>query len=349
MSFVEYSISKLINKYEKIAFYGAGQVLIDLLGKYSFVDWENYICTIVDGSHKKQGEKFVLNGMKYEIISPDCMIYYDFDVIVITAQDIVGIFNQLSQLSFSQNPDITTYKLIHFYTEKENDISRKYPKSFKVFQKKKIPAVIHYCWFGKSDIPQQYLEYMKSWKRYCPTYEIKRWDENNYDISWNKYMVDAYERKKWQFVSDVARLDIVYREGGIYLDTDVELLKNIDDLLYQRAFFGVEDTWMVNTGLGFGAEKQHESIKRLLSIYDNMRFIESDKAYMVPCPRLQNKAFREIGYSNNGEFFQTKDLVIYPVPVLCGKSLYTGKSFMNKYTFSIHHYSGSWDDSRKKL
>ena len=93
-----------------------------------------------------------------------------------------------------------------------------------------IPKKIHYCWFGGNPMPEKDKKCIESWKRYCPDYEIIRWDESNYDVSKNRYMKEAYEEKKWGFVPDYARLDIIYNEGGIYLDTDVELVKNLDDL-----------------------------------------------------------------------------------------------------------------------
>ena len=126
-----------------------------------------------------------------------------------------------------------------------------------------IPKKIHYCWFGNNPLPEKDRKCIESWKKYCPNYEIIRHDENNYDISKNKYMKQAYESKKWGFVPDYARLDIIYNEGGIYLDTDVELTKNLDELLKYDAYMGFEDDIHVSPGLGFGAIKHHEGIKKL--------------------------------------------------------------------------------------
>ena len=118
-----------------------------------------------------------------------------------------------------------------------------------------IPKVIHYCWFGHNPLPERYKEWIKSWKRYCPDYEIVEWNESNYDVTKHPYMRAAYDAKKWGFVSDYARLDIIYENGGIYLDTDVELVKNLDELLYQEGFAGVDSSGRLSTGLGFGARK----------------------------------------------------------------------------------------------
>ena len=121
-----------------------------------------------------------------------------------------------------------------------------------------IPKIIHYCWVGGSPKPQSVLYCIESWKRNCPDYEIREWNETNYDFTKNKYMQQAYEAQKWGFVPDYARLDIIYEYGGIYLDTDVEMVRNFDELLSRSSFFGFEDTgegsFFVACGLGFGAQ-----------------------------------------------------------------------------------------------
>ena len=123
-----------------------------------------------------------------------------------------------------------------------------------------IPKVIHYCWFGKGEMPKLAKKCIRSWKKYCPDYEIICWNEDNFDLSQNRYMREAYEAGKWAFVSDFARLKIIYENGGIYLDTDVEIIKPIDDLTVNRGFMGFDEKGIVATGLGFGAEKGNEII-----------------------------------------------------------------------------------------
>ena len=123
-----------------------------------------------------------------------------------------------------------------------------------------IPKVIHYCWFGKGEMPKLAKKCIKSWEKYCPGFEIICHNEDNFDLSQNRYMCEAYEAGKWAFVSDFARLKIIYDNGGIYLDTDVELIKPIDDLLEGKGFMGFDEKGIVATGLGFGAEKGNEII-----------------------------------------------------------------------------------------
>ena len=127
-----------------------------------------------------------------------------------------------------------------------------------------INKVIHYCWFGGQPLDSRGKKCLESWKKYFPNYEIIQWNENNFDVSRLDFMSQAYKDKKWAFVSDVARLLIVYENGGLYFDTDVEVIRSIDDLLENDAFFGFENDSFVATGLGFGAIKGQASVKAML-------------------------------------------------------------------------------------
>ena len=143
-----------------------------------------------------------------------------------------------------------------------------------------IPKIIHYCWVGGKPKPQSVLYCIESWKRCCPDYEIREWNESNYDFTKNEYMRQAYEAKKWGFVPDYARLDIIYEYGGIYLDTDVEMLRSPDELLGQDGFMGFENTgdgeYFVNCGHGFGAVPHHEVIRKARDLYNVLSFLNED-------------------------------------------------------------------------
>ena len=142
----------------------------------------------------------------------------------------------------------------------------------------RIPKVIHYCWFGRSPIPKSFLDNIDTWKRCCPDYEIKQWNEDNYDISKNRYMLQAYEKKKWGFVPDYARLDIIAMQGGIYLDTDVKMVRSFDPLLQFGLFCGFESATRVNFGQGFGAVKGHLVIETMRNEYEKLDFLKDDGA-----------------------------------------------------------------------
>ena len=137
-----------------------------------------------------------------------------------------------------------------------------------------IPKTIHYCWFGRNPKPALAQKCIQSWKKHCPDYTIMEWNEDNYDISSAPlYVRQAYEARKWAFVTDYVRLHVVHDHGGIYMDTDVELKKNPDALLEYSAYFGFEDGQYVNTGLGFGAIPGHPFLKEIMADYEGIPFI----------------------------------------------------------------------------
>ena len=140
-----------------------------------------------------------------------------------------------------------------------------------------IPKIIHYCWFGGKPKPELAEKCIKSWKKHCPDYEIREWNEDNYDLAAAPlYVRQAYEAKKWAFVTDYVRLQVVYECGGIYLDTDVELKKNLDSLLGYSAYFGFEDGKWIATGLGFGAEQGTPILQELMDDYRDIPFLLED-------------------------------------------------------------------------
>ena len=198
-----------------------------------------------------------------------------------------------------------------------------------------IPKVIHYCWFGGSKKPELIKSCIDSWKKYCPDYEIKEWNEDNFDINMFKYTKQAYENKKWAFVTDVARLWIVYNFGGIYMDTDVELFSNLDNYLVYKGFYIYQNDFQLNTGNGFGSEKRDKIIEQMLKDYKGRQFVINDKFDMTPCPTVQMDSFFKV-------FPEFKD---------DGKSKeYEGYYFIScdEYKKNMKHYcTGTWVNGPK--
>lgn len=212
-----------------------------------------------------------------------------------------------------------------------------------------IPKIIHYCWVGGNPKPQSVLYCIESWKRCCPDYEIREWNETNYDFTKNEYMRQAYEAKKWGFVPDYARLDIVYEHGGIYLDTDVEMVRSFDELLEHESFFGFEDTgegtYFVACGLGFGAAKHNPLLKKLRDYYDGVCFLNPDGSLnLTPAPKHNTTLFIQAGIQMNNKHQMLDGNAFYPSEYFCPKIFKTGKTKVTKRTFSIHHFSASWMD-----
>lgn len=213
-----------------------------------------------------------------------------------------------------------------------------------------IPKIIHYCWFGGAELPEDVQKCIESWKMYCPDYKIIRWDETNFDYNKYRYTKEAYEHKKWAFVSDVARLDIVYHYGGIYLDTDVELVKSLDALLDEPAFMGFERGRKVATGLGFGAEKGNSVIKANLEAYENMLvLLEDGKLNMPSCPRVTTACLEELGLFREDRYQKLENVVVYPSEYFCPMLLEDGSAETTENTVSIHHYFATWTtEARRK-
>lgn len=213
-----------------------------------------------------------------------------------------------------------------------------------------IPKVIHYCWFGRNPKPKLFNTCLKSWRTYCPDYKIIEWNEDNYAIEDSPlYVKQAYENKKWAFVTDYVRLQVVYENGGIYLDTDVELLKPLDGLLENDAFFGLEEGRYVNTGLGFGAVKGFTLLMELMSDYRNVSFIRDDGSFdLTPCPQRNTKIFTQHGLKQDDSFQTIENALIMSSDFLASRNWRTGEVQVTDNTIAIHHAEASWYTSRMK-
>lgn len=205
-----------------------------------------------------------------------------------------------------------------------------------------IPKIIHYCWFGKNPLPKDVKKYINSWKRMCPDYEIKQWDESNYDIHSHAFTQKAYETKSWAFVSDYARLKIIYENGGIYLDTDVELLKPLDSLLQYDSFFAMQQVGCYcATGLGFGAIKENELVSLMLKEYEGLSFDEDNKIKNM-CPILNTNAILKKGFVQENKLQIIDKNVLLPSRYMDPISPGESKELLCEETISIHHYSALW-------
>lgn len=215
-----------------------------------------------------------------------------------------------------------------------------------------IPKVIHYCWFGGNPLPKLAKKCIKSWKKYCPDYKIVRWDESNYDISDAPlYVRQAYEAKKWAFVTDYVRLQVVYDNGGIYLDTDVELLRSLDCVLDNYAYFGIENEKYIATGLGFGAEAGAIILQELMQDYAQIPFIRDDGTFdQESCVVRNTRTFLRHGFSQINEEQLLLDKVrILPMSWLCPLDYWSASGEIAEHTLSIHHFSASWMPKEERM
>lgn len=210
-----------------------------------------------------------------------------------------------------------------------------------------IPKVINYCWFGGNPLPPLAIKCIGSWRKYFPDYEIKEWNENNFDINMISYIRDAYAAKRYAFVSDYARFWILYHEGGLYFDTDVEVVKPMSDIIMKGPFMGREkknDTISpIAPGLGLGIYAGHELYKELLDFYSNLEFILPNGSYNKKTIVEYTTEFLEkYGLSSNDKLENVKGIWIYPTEYFCPLNYITGELSITDNTYTIHHYMASW-------
>lgn len=205
-----------------------------------------------------------------------------------------------------------------------------------------IPKIIHYCWFGHNQKPKSVLKYIDNWKKYLPDYEIKEWNENNFDIENFQFTKEAYINKKYAFVSDVCRLYALYSEGGIYFDTDVEVIKKFDSLLSNSIFIGMESDKHKRIGTSvIGAEAHNQFIAKCLEYYANKKFINCDGSFnTIPNTLIISKILAE--QKNN-------NIKIYPIDYFSPIDFETKRIFKSPNTYSIHHFSGTWLPKYRQL
>ena len=217
-----------------------------------------------------------------------------------------------------------------------------------------IPKKIHYCWFGGNPMPPLAQKCIRSWRRYCPGYEILEWNESNYDIAAApKYVRDAYEAKKWAFVTDYVRLQVLYEQGGIYFDTDVQVVKKLDPLLKHRCFMGIErakDSAKVASGLGLGAEAGFPLLKEIMEDYTDASFYRPDGSIdITTCTVRNTEILKKHGFVEEDRFQEVAEAAVYPAEYFSPMDMSNGKMHKTKNTYTIHHYSLSWTTPEHQL
>ncbi len=221
-----------------------------------------------------------------------------------------------------------------------------------------IPKVIHYCWFGRNTLPDSAQKCIASWRKFLPDHEIREWNEDNFDVNIIPYTQQAYEAKKYAFVSDYARFWILYFYGGLYFDTDVEIIKPMNDIIAQGAFMGIEantivnksienggKSFEVNPGLGLGVTPKLELYKELLDYYKNEVFIHPDGTMNLKTIVTRSTAIlKEHGFNGKNEIQKIGGVTIYPHDYFCPMDSTTGIVTITERSISIHHYDCSWLD-----
>ena len=211
-----------------------------------------------------------------------------------------------------------------------------------------IPKTIHYCWFGRGPTPELALKCIESWHKFMPDWEYKLWNEDNFDVNSVPYVKEAYEARKFAFVTDYVRLYALCTEGGVYMDTDVEVLKPYDDLLHLPAFTGYEGSKFMPPVTGTMASAANgEWVKEQLDSYKDAHFIKADGSLdLTTNTQRISRIMRENGFQQDGKYHVYKDLHVFPTDYFCPKQT-TGEYLRTEHTYCDHHFMGSWDDNKK--
>ncbi|MCM1217937.1 MAG: hypothetical protein NC548_25895 [Lachnospiraceae bacterium] len=291
---------------------------------------------IIDNYCYRERTAVPMNGKLVPVVSAEKFAEQcgKSSTVVITCAAVEEILEQLDSMQECDGMECYVELLMDFQTEHNEIQIENLPT------KPVIPKKIHYCWFGGKEMSVEYRNYMKSWKKYCPDYEIIRWDESNYDIHKNRYVREAYEQKMWAFVSDYARVDILYHEGGIYFDTDVEVIASFDELLVWDLFCGFERDNYIAWGLGVGAVQGHPILKDILEVYENMPFLFEDGSLnMKTCPVIQSEVMEKYGFQRNGKFQVIDNVAVFPREFFAPTDYEGLVGNITEYTHSIHHYA----------
>lgn len=325
----------------KIVIYGAG-----VIGKVTVPYYmqeqglSDRVLFFVDADPDKQRETIFIGEKEFGILEPEYLekIAKNF-IILITASRYEGVLDYLNRCTYLDN--VKGYLFPRMLAE-----GIRYSSQYEKTKKESFPMIpkkIHYCWFGGSKIPAALQVCIDSWKKFCPDYEIIQWNESNYDYNKYLYTKQAFRHRKWAFVSDVARLDILYQYGGIYLDTDVELVKNLDTLLYQPGFCGVEKWRLINTGGGCGAICGHPIIEKMLERrkqctfeYPNGRLNTESSGSYETLPLLEK------GFLPNNCVQVIENMTIYSSDFFHPYDYMTKELCVTDNTYGIHHFFGSW-------
>jgi len=334
---------KMNNK--KCIVFGCGNFFENtLLKRYSKII--NMISYFVDNG--KSGQIYKQGGKQIPIHSVKCLMDEKQEnmTVIICAGNIersMEMYDELNAYPLLQ--DVECY-IANIMISK----TTYYPKPAEYLQSLKQPPkinkLIHCFWFSKEEKPELQKRCMESWKRYCPDYEIKEWNMENYDITKNRFMQQAVSKKKWAFASDYARLDVIYRYGGIYLDLDVELVQGLDEVLHNDAFFSLDCSSYVDLGSGFGAVSRHPLVKKLLELYENKEFIREDGSINdVPQPVVLEPVFTENGLKKNGNIQKLGNAVVYPSDYFSPIDYILYQTVRTKNTIGIHHFDDAWHNN----
>lgn len=332
----------------KIVLFGAGVIGTSttpvILDNFGLGD---YVVCCIDNDVSKWGKDIKVGQRTVRICAPDILRTMGANVsVLINVSRYADVLEQLEHMECTEAMSCYIMPLIilnNFHNEGGKGVIQTSPVPV-------IPKKIHYMWLGGRELPPNLRQCIDSWRRYCPDYEIVRWDESNYDVEKCLYMRQAYQNKRYGFVPDYARLDILYRHGGIYMDTDAEVVRNLDSLLYQDAFTSVEKWQVINFGGCSGAVQGHPSLEVFLRAWESRNFFKDDGTPdTLSSGYVDTRVALDNGYILNGQNQTVMGMNIYTYDYFHPYDYMSGKTEMTDDTYAVHHFNGGWLDERTQL
>lgn len=326
---------------KKIVIYGAGmigQIIVPyLIERYCL---EDYVDCFVDANPNKIGRIVQVGEYKYEIRSIDYICVRKKTVVLLISNskffEIVKCLDQIKELDELEATIVPITQISMSKNAKDIIVEKIYPKPC-------IPKIIHYCWFGEKKMSPFLEKCIESWREKCPDYEIKCWNQDNFDVGKYKYTKQAFESGKFGFVTDLARLDILEEYGGVYLDTDVTLLKSLDDLLYQEGFVGTEKWGNINTGGGCGFVAGHPILKEMIRYRSQFDFVLNDGGFNIETNGIyETKVFLDYGFKPDHSLQKFDGVTVYPSYVFHPYDYVSCTTQIRNATYGIHHFYGGW-------
>ena len=296
-----------------------------------------------------------ISGHPYYSLGKEELAGMDRDktIILIAVSGYKEILTQLgSDVGLSGFEAVPSIYLESLYEDTRLLSVNKPPVNYRKNDKPVIPKSIHAIWFSDDPMPELYKRCLESWKKYAPDYEIKIWNMQTYKPGRCLFFEQATEDGNWAFASDYARADLLRRYGGIYMDLDVEMLRPIDDLLYNDAYMSFESLDRIECGSGMGAKPGHPIIQEICESYEKRPYFKADGTWdNSTCPVRYTKVIEKHGLIKDGGFQQVEDITVYPFEVLTGKSFDTGIIYNTELSYTVHHHNGSWipDRARKAM
>lgn len=343
-----HEFAEYIKKNDKtLILFGAGTLLQSWIpSMLKSCGLEDRVEIVIDNAQEKQGNLVEISGRGFTVCNAEYLKWKlsSRSVILITSSYFAAMIEQLDRLEELKNTECYVAPIMHITHPPALN------SKVEIWETKtqRIPKTIHYCWFGKKPMPERNQRCIDSWKAYCPDYQIIQWNEDNYDLRKNRYMKQAYEAGKFGYVPDYARIDLLYEHGGIYMDTDVELVRSLNDLLCLEAYTSFEEYPTINFGGGSGSEKGFALLKEILDFRKNIEFIKPDGSLnKTTCGYYESVPLEKAGLRLDGTLQNVRGMTIFPSEYFHPKSSVTGQIRRTENTYSIHQFNWSWVEGKQ--